>query len=179
LRTDEVYLKITHFCKVKLLQRCLFKETVDNFVEYTIGTGILRGIVANLAYKVLTIQRNLKNCLAYRRKVYEALLANWETLESSISLKNVKKKEKRGSINQNFLSNKSKLLFIQSYIKSKVKYYLESLKTFEKSSLSNSCKPLPLDMLSSTFLQQASIHIKTSLLQKRLSTRKSTLRLAK
>ena len=173
LRLEKAYSQMAELCKVRILQRSFSKTIVVKVIEYSIGKGILKGIVSSLCQRVAVIQKTLKCCMAYRKKVYAALLEQWKTLESSISLSNIKKKGRKSIKGQIFISDESKLLYIRSYIKAKVKDYLKLLQDYRRPGQSNSLKPLQPDMLSSQFIQQAATQIQNSMSQKRLSIRKS------
>jgi hypothetical protein len=173
MRLKKTNSQVTELCKVKILQRHFSKTLIVNFFEFSIGKGILKGIVRTLCQRVALIQNSLKYCLAYRKKVYGALLEQWKIVESTISLSNIKKKGRKSIKNQIFISDESKLLYIRSYIKAKVKDYLKLLQEYKTSKQPSSQKPSQPDMLSLQFIQQATSQIQNSMSQKRLSIRRS------
>lgn len=171
----EVCKSTSRYLKILSIKKKVNKVLVADFIEYSLSRGTLKGLVVNFFKRIKLIQTATRLFLGSRNKVYSNLITLWKSIENRISLTNLKKKKKKSqSLKNNFLTLNSKVLFIRSFIKSKVREHVKSIQLYNHSLLPKSQRPPPLDMLGSTFLSQASLHIESAIMPKRLSIKKST-----
>ena len=170
----EVCKSASRYLKVLSIKKKVNRVLLADFIEYSLSRGALKGLIVSFFKRIHFIQSSVRLFLEFRKKVYSNLLTHWKNIDSRISLTNLKKKKKKKSniINTFFTAN-SKILFIRSFIKSKVREYVKSLELHSHLFLPKSQKPPPLDMLGPSFLSQATLHIESAIIPKRLSIKKS------
>lgn len=173
MKTLETYKIASKSIRVFLIQTNVNRLLLLDFIEYSINRGTLKALVTKFNLKIKLIQNSIRSFLMFRKNVYLHLVTLWKSIESRISLNKIGKKKKNSILAHNFLTPNSKILFIRSFIKSKVREYVRSLQAFKTSQLPGNQKPFPLDMLGTNFIRQITLQIESEIMPKRMSLKKN------
>ncbi|OMJ89431.1 hypothetical protein SteCoe_8430 [Stentor coeruleus] len=169
--------------KFLVYERMIHRTVLVEASEVILTIAMLIPLMKKWKKSVIKIQRWGLRWLKYKKRIYASIFDYWKNSENIISLKNIRKKGKsifKTSLN---LSDEVRISHIRNFVKTQAKKYAKETIDYKKTikedpeMISFLKPPEKIDILSEKSLKMITDYIENLFNIKRLSTRRSYLKI--